>query len=126
MTEINVTPMVDVMLVLLVIFMVTAPLMVSGLDVELPRAEAPPMTSTEDQMVLGITRDGVYYINEHEFTIEELEVKLGAIVEANPDQDVFLRADGQVPYEQVAQLVSLCTRAGVARLGLVTQFGASE
>ena len=122
MAEINVTPFVDVMLVLLIIFMVTAPLMTTGMQVELPRTDAPPLPVEEDsQLILSITTDGTYYINERGFTFEELRPKLIAIAEANPDQDVFLQADGQVSYEQVAQLMALCTEAGIARMGMVTQ-----
>ena len=124
MAEINVTPFVDVMLVLLIIFMVTAPLMTTGLQVELPRTDAPPLPMEEDnQLVLSISADGAYYINEHSFTFEELRPKIVAIAQANPDQDVFLRADGAVPYEKVAQLMALCTEAGIARMGMVTQPG---
>ena len=124
MAEINVTPFVDVMLVLLIIFMVTAPMMNSGLEVELPRTNAPPLPQSEsEQLVLSLKADGSAYINERLFTMEELEVKLAAIAKANPDQDVFLRADGSVPYEKVAQLMALCTSAGIARMGMVTQPG---
>jgi biopolymer transport protein TolR len=122
MAEINVTPFVDVMLVLLIIFMVTAPMMTTGIDVELPHADAPTMQTTEnDPLVLSITADGVYHLQDHAFTFEELGVKLPAIMEANPGQDVFLRADGQVPYEKVAQLMALCRLAGVPRMGMITQ-----
>ena len=123
MAEINVTPFVDVMLVLLIIFMITAPMMTTGMEVELPHVDAPSLPSDEEQMVLSITRDGTYYINEHEFTLAELGPKLEAIAEANPNQDIFLKADGDVPYEKVAQLMALCTKAGIARLGMVTQPG---
>lgn len=124
MAEINVTPFVDVMLVLLIIFMVTAPMMTTGLEVELPHADAPALSQNEDdQMYLGITKDGVYLINESEFTAEEIEVKLAAIAKANPDQDVFLQADAEVPYEKVAQLMAAATAAGIPRVGLVTQPG---
>ena len=127
MAEINVTPFVDVMLVLLIIFMVTAPMMTTGLEVELPQAEAPALSQNQDsQMVLGITAEGVYILQEREFTIEELEAKLPAIVQANPDQDVFLQADAAVPYEKVAQLMAICTQAGIPRVGLVTQPGVSR
>jgi len=122
MAEINVTPFVDVMLVLLIIFMVTAPLMTTGMNVELPRTDAPPLTvDQETQLVLSVTSDGQYYINEHAFTLDELRPKLVAIAAANPDQDVFLQADGEVPYERVAQVMGLCTEAGIARMGMVTQ-----
>jgi len=121
MSEINVTPFVDVMLVLLIIFMVTAPLMTTGMKVELPRADAPPLPSAEKQMVLSVTDSGEYFINKHSFKIDEREPKLQAIVEANPQQEIFLQADAKVPYEKVAQLVALCTKVGIPRMGLVTQ-----
>jgi biopolymer transport protein TolR len=121
MAEINVTPFVDVMLVLLIIFMVTAPLMTTGMNVELPRADAPPLPAADKQMVLSITADADYFINEHNFKFEELAPKLRAIIKANPEQEIFLKADGSVPYEKVAQLVALCTQVGVPRMGLVTQ-----
>ena len=124
MAEINVTPFVDVMLVLLIIFMVTAPLMTTGMEVELPRTDAPTLPmDDEDQLILSITAEGGYYINEHDFTIDELRPKLIAIAKANPDQALFLRADGAVPYEKVAQLMALCTQAGIAKMGMVTQPG---
>ncbi len=121
MADINVTPFVDVMLVLLIIFMVTAPLMTTGLDVDLPRADAPSMDMPEEQLVLTIDADGKYFINEHEFEWADLEKKIPAIAEANPDQDLFLRADGTIPYAKVAQLMALCTQAGIARMGMITQ-----
>jgi biopolymer transport protein TolR len=124
MAEINVTPFVDVMLVLLIIFMVTAPLMTTGMEVELPRTDAPTLTmDQDDQLIISITAEGRYYINEHDFTIEELRPKLVAIAKANPDQELFLRADGAVPYEKVAQLMALCTQAGISKMGMVTQPG---
>ena len=121
MSEINVTPFVDVMLVLLIIFMVTAPLMTTGMTVELPHADAAPLPSADKQMVLSITSDQKYFINKNEIQASELPKKLAAIAKANPDQDVFLKADGTVPYEKVAQLVAMFTSAGISRLGLVTQ-----
>jgi biopolymer transport protein TolR len=119
--EINVTPFVDVMLVLLVIFMVTAPLMVTGMQVELPQAEAPALESTDQQMVLTVSAEGLYYINETEIDISILEEKLTAIANANPRQEVFVKADGSVAYEKVAQLIAAARSAGIPRVGLVTQ-----
>jgi len=125
MSEINVTPFVDVMLVLLIIFMITAPMMTVGMNVELPRVEAPPLPSSDKQMILSVTEDGRYYINDHEFPFEELSPKLVAIARANPDQAIFLKADGRVPYEKVAQLLAVSTAAGIPRMGMVTQPGAA-
>lgn len=126
MADINVTPFVDVMLVLLIIFMVTAPLMTTGIGVDLPRADAPSLEMPEEQLILTIDAEGRYFLNDHEFTWAELEERIPAIAKANPDQEVFLRADGQVPYARVAQLMALCTRSGIPRMGMVTQAGEEE
>ncbi len=126
MAEINVTPFVDVMLVLLIIFMVTAPLMTTGVALDLPRAEAPPLGAEEEQIVLSITGEEKYYLGKNEFPIEEIKIKLKAIAEANPDQQVFVRADGQLAYEKVLQLLAVAQNAGVAKVGLVTQPGPIE
>lgn len=123
MAEINVTPFVDVMLVLLIIFMVTAPLMTTGVEMDLPRAEAPPLDAAQEQLVLSVTADEVYYINETKLTYDELQTKLKAIAESNPDQPVFVRADGKLPYEKVMQLLAVAKGAGVAKVGLITQPG---
>ena len=120
MSDINVTPFVDVMLVLLIIFMVTAPLMTTGLKVDLPRVDAPPMEMPEEQLLLVIDAQGRYFIGDREFTFPEIEEKVPAIARANPDQEVFLQADGTVPYARVAELMGVCTRAGIARMGMVT------
>jgi biopolymer transport protein TolR len=126
MAEINVTPFVDVMLVLLIIFMVTAPMMVQGVDIELPKSQSPPLMSEEEQLVLSLTADGKYFINESEFTFEELQVKLKAIREANPDQAIFVKADGALPYEKVIRMMSVAQAAGIGKVGLVTQPGAAS
>jgi biopolymer transport protein TolR len=123
MSEINVTPFVDVMLVLLIIFMVTAPMMSTGVEMELPRADAPPLTNAEDQLVLSIDAQEQYFIGDNAFPFEELPVKLRAIAEANPDQQVFVRADGSLAYEKVLQLLAVAKNAGIPKVGLVTQPG---
>jgi biopolymer transport protein TolR len=128
MSEINVTPFVDVMLVLLIIFMVTAPMMTQGLEVDLPDANANslPTDTEDDQLTLSITESGQYYINKREIKSDEIGVKLRAIAEANPDQAVYLKADAKVPYELVAQLMAACTQAGITKLGMVTEPGVEE
>ncbi len=124
MAEINVTPFVDVMLVLLIIFMVTAPLMTTGVAMDLPRADAPPLTPDQDQqLVLSVTADEVYYINDTKLTFDEMKTKLAAIAAANPTQQVFVRADGKLQYEKVLQLLAVAKASGVAKVGLVTQPG---
>ena len=114
------------MLVLLIIFMVTAPMMVQGVDIELPKSQSPPLVSEEEQLVLSLTADGKYFINESEFTFEELQVKLRAIREANPDQAIFVKADGALPYEKVIRMMSVAQAAGIGKVGLVTQPGAAS
>jgi biopolymer transport protein TolR len=120
MSDINVTPLVDVMLVLLIIFMITAPMLNNaGVDIDLPKEEAPPLDREEDQLIIAIDGDLNYYINESSFSKEEMGVKLAAIAKANPDQPVFLEADGSVPYRAVAALLSDAKQAGMPRVGLV-------
>lgn len=126
MADINVTPFVDVMLVLLIIFMVTAPLMTTGVEMDLPRAEAPPLTGKDDQLVLSITKDERYYLGDNEFPAAEIPVKLAAIAKANPDQQVFVRADGSLQYEKVLQVLAVAKNAGIPKVGLVTQPGKVE
>ena len=123
MSEINVTPFVDVMLVLLIIFMVTAPMMTAGVELDLPRAEAPTLTSDEDQLVLSISKEESYFIGKESFPLAEMPVKLAAIAAANPGQQVFVRADGSLPYEKVLQLLAMAKGAGIVKVGLVTQPG---
>ena len=128
MSEINVTPFVDVMLVLLIIFMVTAPMMNQGLEVDLPdaNANALPADADDDMLTLSITESGQYYINKREILADELSAKLAAISEANPDQAVYLKADANVPYEKVAQLMAACTQAGITKIGMVTEPGVDQ
>jgi biopolymer transport protein TolR len=126
MSEINVTPFVDVMLVLLIIFMVTAPLMTTGVALDLPRAEAPPLGGDPEQLVLSVTGDERYYLGKNEFPLEELKTRLAAIAKEKPDQQVFVRADGKLQYEKVLQLLAVAQDSGVAKVGLVTQPGAVE
>jgi biopolymer transport protein TolR len=127
MADINVTPLVDVMLVLLIIFMVTAPLMNAGVDVDLPKANAPAMEAPDKEALnLSIDKDLKFFIQETEFTPDELPPKLKAIAEANPEQVVFLRADGTVPYAQVAFVLAAAKNAGIPRVGMVFEPGVED
>lgn len=121
MAEINVTPFVDVMLVLLVIFMVTAPMMVTGMPVDLPPADAPPLEAPDQELVLSITADGALYLNETPLSLDELTVKLAAIAKENPTADVYVKADGAVPYREVANAIAAARAAGIPKVGLVTR-----
>ena len=126
MSEINVTPFVDVMLVLLVIFMVTAPMMTQGMMVQLPKADANSLPQSEKQLNLSITEDGQFYINKEAFTPEEMQNKLRALAKTSADRDVILSADGKVSYQKVAELMSIATNAGFTRIGMVTSPGTEE
>ncbi|MBN2798082.1 MAG: ExbD/TolR family protein [Deltaproteobacteria bacterium] len=127
MADINVTPLVDVMLVLLIIFMVTAPLLTQGVEIDLPDEVAEPLPQEKDeQLILGIDKELNYYIGENKFTAGEMPVKLEAIAKANPDQVVYLRADGEVPYAEVAFLLAAAKRAGMPRIGLVFEMDMEE
>jgi len=123
MSDINVTPLVDVMLVLLIIFMVTAPMMNNaGVEIDLPQAETPPLDmNDDDQLILSVNTDLQIFLNQEEtpFAMDELAPRLRAIAEANPDRPVFLRADGDLPYRDVVQVLELAKGAGMPRVGLV-------
>ena len=121
MSQINVTPLVDVMLVLLVIFMVTTPILQQGVGVELPRVEADSMAGQEDQLVVAVSREGEVYLNAAELEIETLQTTLAAAVRNRPDQTVYLRADKNVMYGRVVEVMAAVRRAGVVRLGMVTE-----
>ncbi|MFH2218290.1 MAG: protein TolR [Pseudomonadota bacterium] len=120
MSDINVTPFVDVMLVLLVIFMVTAPMMMQGVDVSLPETTSEALPSQKDHLVITINKDGKIFINDFEVTLDFLQDKLEKILEGRTDRDVFLRADKEIPYGVVVRVMAAVKGAGVERLGMVT------
>jgi biopolymer transport protein TolR len=124
MSEINVTPFVDVMLVLLIIFMVAAPLLTVGVPVELPKTAATALPSEpEEPLTVTLTADGIILIQNTEIAREELVNRLRAIAVERSDDRVYLRADGAVPYEQVAQVMGALNAGGFASIGLVTDIG---
>lgn len=118
LSEINVTPFVDVMLVLLVIFMVTAPLLQQGIDVNLPKAKGKDLPP-EERITLIIKRNGRIYMNDNAVTLRELRRKLEAISALNPN--VFLKADKDVPYGFVVEVMSDIKEAGIEKLGMITE-----
>ncbi len=118
MHEINVTPLVDVMLVLLIIFMVTAPLLQQGIDVNLPKAKGKELT-VEKSIFLTVKGDGTLFLNDQEITQEELKKRLFFL--ATKDPEIFLRADSSVPYGLIATIIGDVKDAGIERLGLVTE-----
>jgi biopolymer transport protein TolR len=124
MAEINITPFVDVMLVLLIIFMVAAPLMTVGVPVELPKTAAAPLPGVEEEpLTVSITAQGQVSLMKTEIAIEDLIPKLTAIAAERSDKKVFLRADGAVAYEVVAQVMGALNAGGFSNIGLVTDTG---
>ena len=121
MSEINVTPFVDVMLVLLIIFMVAAPLLTVGVSVQLPDTAANALpTEQEEPLTITMTADGLVLIQNTEVQDAELIPKLTAIAAERTSQKVFLRADGAIPYERVAQVMGALNAGGFNEIGLVT------
>ncbi len=124
MAEINITPFVDVMLVLLIIFMVAAPLLTVGVPVELPKTAANALPSeNEEPLTVTIEANGVVMIQTTEVAREDLVNRLRAIATERSDDRVFLRADGAVPYETVAQVMGALNAGGFSSIGLVTDIG---
>jgi biopolymer transport protein TolR len=121
MSDINVTPFVDVMLVLLIIFMVTAPMMIQGLDVSLPTATAEPLPSKEEPLIISIDKSSQIFISDFQVTAEFLREKLSAILKGRNDRTVYLKADKDVSYGTVVEVMSEIKGAGVEKLGMVTE-----
>ena len=120
-SQINVTPLVDVMLVLLVIFMVTAPIIQQGVQVNLPQAQAGAIAGQEEMLIVAINRSGKIYLNDNAMTLEELGQKLRAIRRLQPDKEVYLRADQEVKYGTVIKTIAEIKQAGIVKLGMVTR-----
>jgi biopolymer transport protein TolR len=121
MSDINVTPFVDVMLVLLIIFMATAPMMIQGVNVSLPEAVSKPIVSEKDHLLITLDKSGKLYINNYKIAPGLLQNKLRKILEGHPDQEVYLRADKDVSYGAVVNIMSEIKDAGVEKLGMVTE-----
>ena len=127
MSEINVTPFVDVMLVLLVIFMVTTPILYQGVDVNLPKTESKPMPSIdrERKVVVTLNEVGEIFIEKNQYTLDELRIEIRMLISNRGsdirNEDVFLRADSTVPYGTVVEVMSEIRNAGVNKLGLITE-----
>ncbi len=120
-SDINVTPLVDVILVLLIIFMVTAPMLQMGIDVNLPRVKAKSVDVGEEKLILTINADKEIYINRYKATIDDLKAKLESIFAARIDREIFMRADETVPYGFVVEVMSEVRKAGVDKLGMITK-----
>ncbi|MBS0291064.1 MAG: biopolymer transporter ExbD [Proteobacteria bacterium] len=123
MNEINMTPLVDVMLVLLIIFIITVPVMKHAVPVDLPRASNEREVVKPETIRLSVTADGKYHWNETAISDEELEPRLQAEARKDPQPDLHIRGDKDVRYERVAQAMSAAQRAGVRKIGFVTDPG---
>jgi biopolymer transport protein TolR len=121
-SEINVTPFVDVMLVLLIIFMVTAPMMTQGIDVKLPESSAPAIPTEEERLVVTVNKDQQISINEYTVDLDSLGSKLSAIYQdQQKKKGVFLRADDSLPYGFVVKVMGVIREAGIDQIGMVTE-----
>ncbi len=121
MSEINVTPLVDVMLVLLVVFMVAAPLLTVGVPVDLPQTQAPPITEPKEPLVITVNNEGKIFIQDTMVPTEALVPRLQAITGANPDALVYVRADKSIDYGRVLEVMSLISAAGFQKVSLIAQ-----
>jgi biopolymer transport protein ExbD/biopolymer transport protein TolR len=121
MSDINMTPLIDVMLVLLVIFIITAPLMTSSLKLDLPKTDAATPTSAPAFIALAINADGSLFFGDEPLDRDALAQRVAAAAQANRQLEVQLRADQKVPYGQVAELLAMIQKAGLTRIGFVTE-----
>ena len=120
MSEINVTPLVDVMLVLMIIFMVTAPMIQQGVEVDLPEANAPAMPANDETMIITVTKDKRVLVGEAEIPYDQLREKLGANQKLRQEKEVYLHADRALSYGTVVDIMAILKEAGVENLGMVT------
>ena len=121
MSDINVTPLVDVMLVLLIIFMVTAPMMMQGVEVNLPQTTAKNIKSQDDPLILTVNKKKEIYLEDNKMGLEDLERRLKTIFKYRMKKEVLLKADREIPYGFVMKVVAGVKRAGIINLGLITE-----
>ncbi|MDD5723691.1 MAG: biopolymer transporter ExbD [Syntrophales bacterium] len=120
-SDINITPLVDVVLVLLIIFMVTAPMLQMGIDVNLPRVKARTVDVGEEKLILTINSKEEIFINKYQTSITDLKTKLEGIFDSRIDREIFMRADKEIPYGFVVRVMSEVRKAGVDKLGMITE-----
>ncbi len=121
MSEINVTPFVDVMLVLLIVFMVTAPLLTVGIKVDLPKVEATALTDIKDPIEITINLEGDIYLGESKVEVENLIPRLNAITEQNTEARIYVRGDRVVAYGRIMEIMATINSAGYVKVALITQ-----
>jgi len=125
-SEINITPMVDVMLVLLIIFMVAAPMMTTGVTVDLPESKAAPIAGQDEPISISITADGKVYIQKSVIQLKDLQTKLKAITGEKKDTRIFVRGDKSVDYGKIMQVVGEINAAGFGKVALITEVGSAQ
>jgi biopolymer transport protein TolR len=121
MSDINVTPLVDVMLVLLIIFMVTAPMLMQGVEVNLPQTTTRHIKTQEDPLILTVNKQREIFIEKHRIKLDDLETKIIKIFQNRKDKEIILRADKDVPYGFVIKVIAKVKQAGIDKLGMVTE-----
>ena len=119
--EINITPFVDVMLVLLVIFMITAPMLISGIEVDLPKTKTAPLSGKEEPLTLTVDKKGYFYIEDIRFDERTLKAKMSAVFKERPDVRVFVRGDRNTVYGDIMRLFGLVKEVGIHNVALVTE-----
>jgi biopolymer transport protein TolR len=124
--EINITPFVDVMLVLLVIFMVTAPMLISGIEVDLPKTKSGQITGNDEPLVLSLDKNGNFYLQETSLTPNELLSKLSSIISVTPQIRVFIKGDQSINYGKVIELFALVKQVGFTNVALITEIDQRE
>lgn len=123
LAEINVTPLVDVMLVLLIIFMISAPLLTAGVPVQLPKTEAGALSNQTQPLTVTIREDGTIFVQSTETPFSDLGPQMVAVSNAGYDKPVYVRADGRAPYEVVARVMASLSTSGFTQIGLITDTG---
>ena len=126
MTDINITPFVDVILVLLIIFMVTAPFAVSGVNVQLPRSQAKPLTLSGDPLVLSVSEGGEFFLGKAKVASGDLLAKLKAAKSSDKEASIYIRADKKVPYGKVMEAMGAAQAAGISRIGMMGEAGTAR
>ena len=121
LAEINVTPLVDVMLVLLIIFMVTAPLMTSGVPVDLPKANAQPINNDSEPLTVSLNAEGKIFLQDQEVSAEDLVPKLQAIAKNNPERRIFVRGDKDIAYGKIMQVMGTIAQGGFTKVALLAE-----
>jgi biopolymer transport protein TolR len=124
MSEINVTPMVDVMLVLLVVFMVTAPLLTAGVPVDLPKTQAAQLTGQDEPLVVSIDKTGGVFLQDHAIELAQLGPRLAAITQSRKDARIFVRGDKSIAYGRIMEVMGAVNHAGFAKVSLVAEIPA--